>query len=132
MSIQTPLARVHGLGPAKGGVEHFWRQRVTAVILLPLTIWFVWAVASHVGQSYAGAILFLRNPFNAALMLTFVVTGLYHMMLGIRVVVEDYVHNEFCKLALLVALNFVTLLVGATVVLAVVRIAVIGEFVVDK
>ncbi|MBP6011285.1 MAG: succinate dehydrogenase, hydrophobic membrane anchor protein [Alphaproteobacteria bacterium] len=124
MSVQTPLGRVRGLGSAKSGVEHFWHQRATAVALLPLTLWFVWAVAAHVGAPYGQVIAFLSLPFNAAAMLLFVLAGLYHMALGLQVVIEDYFQGEGTKLALLLAMKFAAFAVGTICVLAVLKIAI--------
>ncbi len=124
MSIQTPLGRVRGLGSAKAGTSHFWHQRVTAVALLPLTIWFVWSIARYAGAPYAEVLEFLHNPFNAAAMLLFVIAGLYHMVLGVQVVIEDYIHREGMKFALLMLVNFAAFVVGVTCVIAVLRIAV--------
>lgn len=124
MSIQTPLGRVRGLGSAKSGVEHFWAQRATAVALVPLTVWFVWAVAAHVGAPHEQVIAFLGNPFNAAAMVLFVIAGLYHMTLGLQVVIEDYIGGEVAKLALLIATKFAALAIGAISVIAVLKIAI--------
>lgn len=124
MSLQTPLGRARGLGSAKSGVEHFWHQRVTAVALLPLTLWFVWSVARYAGAPYAEILEFLHNPFNAAAMLLFVLAGLYHMVLGVQVVIEDYIHREGTKLALLMFTNFAAFAIGVTCLIAVLRIAI--------
>jgi len=124
MSVQTPLSRARGLGSAKSGVEHFWHQRLTAVALLPLTAWFVWAVARYAGAPHDQVVTFLGNPFNAAAMLLFVLAGLYHMALGIQVVIEDYIHREGTKLALLLLTNFAAFAVGTICFVAVLRIAV--------
>lgn len=124
MSIQTPLGRVRGLGSARSGVLHFWRQRVTAVAMVPLTIWFVWAVARHTGAPYVEVVDFLHNPFNAAAVLLFVLAGLYHMALGVQVVIEDYIHREITKLVLLMLTNFAAVAVGLICVIAVLRIVV--------
>ena len=124
MSIQTPLGRVRGLGSAKSGVEHFWRQRVTAVALVPLTAWFVWAVARYTGAPHEQVIGFLSDPFNATAMLLFLFAGLYHMALGVQVVIEDYVNKEGTKLALLLLMKFAAFAVGVVCAIAVLRIAV--------
>jgi succinate dehydrogenase / fumarate reductase membrane anchor subunit len=124
MSIRTPLGRVRGLGSAKSGVEHFWHQRLTAVALVPLTIWFVWSVARYAGAPYAEVLEFLHNPFNAGAMLFFVLAGLYHMALGAQVVIEDYFHKEGAKLALRLITNFVAFAIGVVCMIAVLRIAV--------
>lgn len=124
MSVKTPLGRVRGLGSAKSGVEHFWHQRMTAIALVPLTIWFVWSVARYAGAPYGEVIGFLSNPFNAAAMLLFVLAGLYHMVLGVQVVIEDYVPQEGMKLALLLLTRFAAFAVGMVCAIAVLRIAV--------
>jgi succinate dehydrogenase / fumarate reductase membrane anchor subunit len=124
MSIRTPLARARGLGSAKAGVAHFWHQRLTAIRLVPLTVWFVWSVARFAGAPYAEVLEFLHNPFNAGAILLFVLAGLYHMVLGVQVVIEDYIHKEGTKLALLLLTNFAAFALGAVCVIAVLRIAV--------
>jgi succinate dehydrogenase / fumarate reductase membrane anchor subunit len=124
MSIQTPLGRVRGLGSAKSGVQHFWHQRLTAAALVPLTVWFVWIVARYAGAPHADVVAVLGHPINAALMLLFVVAGLYHMALGLSVVVEDYVTVKVAKLALLFLVNFSAFAVAMVCVVAVLRIAI--------
>ncbi len=124
MSVQTPLGKVKGLGSARSGTHHFWQQRVTAVALLPLTLWFVWAVVRYTGAPYTEVIAFLGHPVSAVAMLLFVVAGIYHMMLGLRVVVEDYIQREGTKIALLMLTNFVAFAIAAVCVLAVLQIAI--------
>jgi succinate dehydrogenase / fumarate reductase, membrane anchor subunit len=122
MSIQTPLGRVRGYGSAKSGTQHFWYQRMTAVALVPLTLWFVWAVVRYTGAPHAEVMLFLSHPVSGIAMAMFVVVGLVHMLLGAKVVIEDYIHRESTKIALLVLLHFAVFAVGATCVVAVLRI----------
>lgn len=110
MSLQTPLARVLGKGSAKEGVEHWWWQRLTAVALVPLGIWFVIAVISLVGADYAAARAWITAPLNIALLVAFTASLLYHAQLGLQVVIEDYVHNEAWKLAGLIAVKFLAIL----------------------
>lgn len=124
MTIQTPLGRVRGLGSAKSGVEHFWHQRLTAAALVPLTVWFVWVVARYAGAPHVDVVAALGHPINAALMLLFVVAGLYHMALGLRVVVEDYITAKGSKLALLFFVNFAAFAIAMVCVVAVLRIAI--------
>lgn len=124
MSIRTPLGRVRGLGSAKSGVHHFWHQRLTAAALVPLTIWFVWSVARYAGAPHGEVVAFLAHPFNAAAMLLFVFAGLYHMALGVQVVIEDYIHREGTKLALLLLVNFAAFAIAVVSTIAVLRIAV--------
>lgn len=110
MSLQTPLARALGLGSAKTGVEHWWHQRLTAVALVPLGIWFVIAVISLVGADYGEARAWVTAPFNMVLLIAFTVALLHHAQLGLQVVIEDYVHNEAWKLAGLLAIKFLAVL----------------------
>ena len=106
MRLQTPLSRVLGLGSAKEGVEHWWRQRLTAVALIPLGVWFVVAVIGLVGADYQAAREWLTSPLTMVLLITFVASLLYHAQLGLQVVIEDYVHHEASKVTLLIAIKF--------------------------
>lgn len=110
MSLQTPLARVLGLGSSKTGVEHWWWQRLTAVALVPLGIWFVIAVISLVGAGYTEARAWVTAPINMVMLIAFSAALLHHAQLGLQVVIEDYVHNEAWKLAGLLAIKFLAVL----------------------
>ena len=123
MSLRTPLGQVQGLGSARSGTQHFWRQRATAVVLVPLTLWFVWTVARYTGASHVEVRHFFANPFNAGLMLIFVLAGLYHMVLGVQVIIEDYIHREGTKLALLVLNQFAAFAVAVICAIAILRLA---------
>ncbi len=123
MSVRTPLARVEGLGSAHSGTAHFWRQRVSAVALVPLAVWFVFVALTLIGSDQETASAFLGEPLNAILMALFVIAALHHMVLGIQVVIEDYVHGEGSKIALLVLNQFFAWIVGAVSLFALVRIA---------
>lgn len=116
MSLQTPLARVLGLGSAKSGVEHWWWQRLTAVALVPLGAWFVIVVISLVGAGYAEARAWVTAPFNMVLLIAFTAAVLHHAQLGLQVVIEDYVHNEAWKLAGLLAIKLLAVLIFIWVV----------------
>lgn len=124
MSIRTPLGKVRGHGSARSGTQHFWQQRLTAVALVPLTLWFVWAVVRYAGAPYADVVAFLSHPISGVAMLMFVLMGVFHMLLGLKVVIEDYIHNEGSKVALLLLSNFAALAIAATCVVAVFRIVV--------
>ncbi len=123
MRIQTPLARAKGHGSAKSGTLHFWQQRLTAVALLPLTLWFVWVVVRYTGAPYPEVMTFLSHPVSAVAMLLVVVAGLFHMALGLRVVIEDYFESEGTKIALLMLSNFTACAIAALCVVAVLKIA---------
>jgi succinate dehydrogenase / fumarate reductase membrane anchor subunit len=123
MDLRTPLARARGLGSAKEGVNHWWAQRVTAVALVPLTLWFVVSLLSVLGEDYAQLVAWIGSPLNTVLLVTFLFSMFYHAYLGLQVVIEDYVHTEAVKLATLLAMKFLLILLGAAAILAVLRIA---------
>ncbi|HEX2594469.1 MAG TPA: succinate dehydrogenase, hydrophobic membrane anchor protein [Rhizomicrobium sp.] len=122
--LDTPLHKVQGLGSAHSGVKHFWRQRVTAVALIPLVIWFAYAVLRLVGGSMIDTLSFFQHPLNAGLMTAFMIIVLYHMTLGLQMVIEDYVPSPGGKIALLLLSRAFALAVGATCVLALLRIVI--------
>ncbi len=123
MSYRTPLAQVEGLGAAHSGTEHFWRQRITAVALIPLSIWFAANAFSLIGGNYDTAIAFLDAPVNAVLMALFIIAILIHMTLGLQVVIEDYVHSEGRKIFSLLLLRGFAWTIGAAMIFAILKIA---------
>ena len=102
MALRSDLGRVRGLGSAKDGTSHWWAQRVTAVALIPLSIWFVFSVIHLLGIDRVGLKTWLNAPGSFVLMALFSIALFYHMQLGVQVVIEDYVHNEKNKVILLV------------------------------
>ena len=128
MTMETPLHRVQGLGSSHSGVRHFWRQRMTAAALIPLSVWFAWSMLGLAGASEVQALTFLTLspvgiPLNAILMGIFIVILLYHMVLGLQVVIDDYVHSEGAKIFLMLLMRAFALAVGATSLFALLRIA---------
>lgn len=101
---RSPIARARGLGSAKGGVEHWWAERVTAVALVPLTIWFAASMIAVAGGDHASFLEWLGSPISSACMVLLLIALFYHMALGLQVVIEDYVHSG-AKTALLVAMR---------------------------
>jgi len=128
MTMETPLHRVEGLGSAHSGVKHFWRQRMTAAALVPLSIWFAWAVLGLVGAREVDVLTFLTQsplgiPLNAILMGVFIVILLYHMVLGLQVVIDDYVHGKWGKLSLMFLIRAAAFAVAVVSIFALFRIA---------
>jgi succinate dehydrogenase / fumarate reductase membrane anchor subunit len=92
-SFRSPLARAVGLGSAKNGVRHWWTQRITAVALLPLSVWFVALIIAHAGSEYAVFKDWVRTPLATSCMILFLITLFYHSASGLQVVIEDYIHS---------------------------------------
>ena len=103
---RTPLSRVRGLGAARSGTDHFWRQRLTAVANIPLTIAAVVIIVMLLGRNQAWAAQILGSPVVAIVMLLFIGSITMHMRIGMQVIIEDYVHDEISKLVLLMANSF--------------------------
>jgi succinate dehydrogenase / fumarate reductase membrane anchor subunit len=126
MNLVHPLAKVLGLGSAKSGVHHWWLQRITAMALVPLTLWVVWAAVTMAGVDHATVVAWMASPINAALLLIWVVVMLYHAQLGMQVVVEDYVHAPAAALFLHVATKFAVAVGIVVSVLSILRITLGG------
>lgn len=122
-SLETPLHRVQGLGASHSGTGHFWRERLTSVALIPLSLWFAYAVLGLAGTNEVVVVSFLAHPWNAILMAAFAVISFYHLSLGLQVVIDDYVHTTGIKLALLILVRFVVIAAGISCVFALIRIA---------
>lgn len=123
MTIRTPLGRARGLGAAKEGVQHWWMQRLSALALVPLSLWFVWALIAHMGADHAAIVAWLRWPSNAVFLILLLAASFYHAQLGLQVVIEDYVHQEGLKLASIVAVKFLAALLAAGTIFGVLRVA---------
>jgi succinate dehydrogenase / fumarate reductase membrane anchor subunit len=121
--MSTPLARVRGLGTARTGTGHFWRQRLTAVANVPLTIAFVLIVVSLLGRNHAAAAQILGSPLVAIVMLLFIVSITTHMRIGMQVIIEDYVHEEPARLILVMLNTFFTLAVALASAYGILRLS---------
>lgn len=120
--MRTPLGRVRGLGSAKEGTGHFWHQRLTGAALAVLAILFVILVIVLAGKPYPEVVAILANPFVALLMVLMIGTGVWHMKLGMQIIIEDYLHGGL-KIVALVANMFFAVAVGVATILAFLKIS---------
>ena len=121
--MKTPLNKVRGLGSAKEGVEHFWHQRVSAIALVPLVLWFLWTVPTHVGADYETVRAWIAGPLTAIPLLLFIAVAFYHMKLGLQTVIEDYISGHGLKIVLLVLSTFFSYGLAAASAFAVLQIS---------
>jgi succinate dehydrogenase / fumarate reductase membrane anchor subunit len=119
VSLRSPLARVRGLGATGEGTSHWWAQRLTALALVPLTLWFAAALATLAGADHAAVSAWAGSPVVAGLLVLLVVTTFYHSYLGLQVVIEDYVGHEVAKLIALLLVKGGCLVLGLVGVLSV-------------
>ncbi len=123
MSFESPLGRVRGLGSAKEGTGHFWHQRLTAIALVPLTFLFVILMFVFIGADHARAVALMGNPLVATVMLLFLLTGFYHMKLGMQVIIEDYISHEGAKIVLLLCVSFGAIALATASIFALFKLA---------
>jgi succinate dehydrogenase / fumarate reductase membrane anchor subunit len=123
MSLRSPVGRVLGLGAAGEGVSHWWSQRVTAVALVLLGLWFVFSLVRLPDLGYDTVTAWMGSPLNAVLLSLLVGTMVYHSLLGVQVVVEDYVTDHGFKVATMLLLQFIHFVLAALGIFAVLRIA---------
>ena len=121
--MRSPLGRARGFGSAKSGVGHWWMQRLTAIALVPLGLWFVASMLAMLWVPRATVVHWVANPINTVLLLCLIAAVFYHMQLGLRVVIEDYTHAEARKIAALLVMNAVTLLLALGAFVSVLKMA---------
>ncbi len=121
--IRTPLARVRGRGAARSGTGHFWRQRLTAVANIPLTIAAIIIIITLLGRNQAAAAQILGSPLVAIIMLLFIISVTVHMRIGMQVIIEDYVHDESAKLTLIMANTFFAVAVAMASAFGILKLA---------
>ncbi len=122
-SLRTPLSKVRGLGSARSGTDHFWKQRLTALANIPLAIAFIFIVARLAGASHADMVAAFSGVTTGVLILLFLLSGLIHMRIGMQVIIEDYVPEEGAKVLCLAANTFFTIVIGFACVFAVLKLS---------
>ncbi|WP_262693928.1 succinate dehydrogenase, hydrophobic membrane anchor protein [Kordiimonas aquimaris] len=121
--MKTPIAKVRGLGSAKDGTHHWLSQRVTAIANIPLILFVVVSFVGNAGKGHAEWVAWLKQPVVSVLMILFVANLVYHMRLGLQVVIEDYVHDHGTKFASMILITFACVLIGALSIFSILRIA---------
>ena len=124
--MRSELSRARGLGAAKTGYHHWWAQRITALALVPLTLWFVINIVALNGAPHAAVVTWLANPFTLVLMLALIGALFHHMQLGLQVVIEDYVHAERCRVVVLLAMKGAVYLLGLAAAVAALKMGLGG------
>lgn len=123
MSMRAPLARVRGHGSAKSGAHHWWAQRLSAIALVPLFLWFVASMAAVATADYATAVSWIGSPWNSALLVVLIGAIFYHAQLGMQVVFEDYISTHWLQVASIIVVRFLAILLAAVSIIAVLRTA---------
>jgi succinate dehydrogenase / fumarate reductase membrane anchor subunit len=120
--LRSPLGRARGLGSARAGSHHWWAQRLTAIALVPLTLWFIFSVIHLSGASHQAVIDWMSAPLTLVLMLVLIVATFHHLQLGLQVVIEDYVHNEAAKLTSVLLIKAACALLALVCIICVLKI----------
>jgi succinate dehydrogenase / fumarate reductase, membrane anchor subunit len=120
--MRSQLGRVRGLGSAKSGVAHWWAQRLTAIALVPLSLWFIFSMLHLLGAPQAAVADWFAGPWTIVLMLALVLATFHHLQLGLQVVIEDYIHDDAIRLASLLAMKAVAILLAMACVVSVLKL----------
>jgi succinate dehydrogenase / fumarate reductase membrane anchor subunit len=121
--MRSSLALARGLGAAHSGVTHWWMQRLTAIALVPLSLWFIAAMLHLLGAGQEEVARWAHHPINTVLLLCLVLASFQHMQLGLQVIIEDYVHNKITQLAALLLMKAITLLLALSAIIATLKLA---------
>ena len=120
--LRSPLGRARGLGSARAGSHHWWAQRLTALALVPLTLWFIFSVIHLAGASHQVVIDWLSRPLTLGLMLALIIATFHHLQLGVQVVIEDYVNDERMKIGAVLAVKALCVLLALVCIISVLKI----------
>lgn len=122
MNLTTSLAKAHGLGSAKSGLHHWLAQRLTAIALIPTSLWLLFALPNIMYMDYESALAWIQSPIRVVFILLFIVALLHHLQLGLQVVIEDYMHNNLVKFGSLIVLKLACFCVGLASIVSVLKI----------
>ena len=120
--LRSPLGRARGLGSARAGSHHWWAQRLTAIALVPLTLWFIFSVIHLTGATHQVVTAWLSSPLTLGLMLALIIATFHHLQLGVQVVIEDYVHDERTKLSAVLVMKALCILLALVCIVSVLKI----------
>jgi succinate dehydrogenase / fumarate reductase membrane anchor subunit len=123
MSLRHPLAKVKGVGASGDGSHHWWLQRLSALALVPLSLWFLFAIVGHIDDDYQSIVNWISLPYVSVLLILYLGFMLFHGQLGIQVVLEDYVHTESVKFCLLMISKAVFLFAGVASIFAILKVS---------
>ncbi len=123
MSMRAPLAQVRGTGSAKAGAHHWWAQRLSAVALVPLFLWFVASLVTVGTADYQAAVAWIGSPWNSAFLILLIGATFYHAQLGLQVVFEDYISKHWLQLTSIILVRFLAMLLAVVSIIAVLRVA---------
>ena len=124
--LRSPLAKVKGLGVSPDASHYFWLQRLTALALIPLTLWFCFSIALLPEASYEGIVAYMQSPFNAVMMVLIVLVSFQHAHLGLQVIIEDYVSNHDYRLMGILLVKFISYFMMALGVYSIVKVSLGG------
>lgn len=124
--FRSPLSVVKGHGSAKDGTHHFWMQRVTAVALVPLIVWFCLSLAMMPEATYATVVAWMKSPFNSVMLILSIFASFYHLSLGLQVILEDYISNNNVRMFSILGVKLGCFFFAALGIFSVIKIAVGG------
>ena len=124
--FRSPLSVVKGHGSAKDGTHHFWMQRVTAIALIPLLLWFCFSIAMMPEATYATVVAWMKSPFNSVMLILALFASFYHLSLGLQVILEDYISNHNVRMASILGMKLFCFFFAALGIFSVIKIAVGG------
>ncbi len=120
--MRSPLGRARGLGTAKAGAAHWWAQRLTSIALLPLTLWFLCAAVRMIGATRDDVVFWMAGPLQIVLMIALVIATFHHLQLGLQVVIEDYVNNDWLRIGSIMLVKGLSLLLALACIVSVLRL----------